>query len=125
MDLSKLLGELYTAEDDDLVVEADQPHEPEPADAASAPDWSDEAHLDQVFSSWVPGPPPDAPAAEREMASTPPPEPPPETGDDAPAHPEPGSVVQATTAPAPPWTRTDDDVLRYRRGRRRLSLLRR
>ncbi|MDP9403919.1 MAG: hypothetical protein M3P85_11480 [Actinomycetota bacterium] len=32
------------------------------------PEWADEAHLDEVFSTWVPGPPDSAPAAEREMA---------------------------------------------------------
>jgi hypothetical protein len=115
MDLSKLLGELYTAEDDDLVVEAERPQEPDPVDTASAPDWSDEARLDQVFASWVPGPPSDAPAAEREMASSPLP---------APVD-EPRTAVEAGIAPAPSWTPADDDVLPYRRSGRRLSLLRR
>lgn len=32
------------------------------------PDWADEAHLDEVFSTWVPGPPDSASAAEKEMA---------------------------------------------------------
>lgn len=32
------------------------------------PEWADEAHLDKVFSTWVPGPPDSASAAEREMA---------------------------------------------------------
>ncbi len=32
------------------------------------PEWADEAHLDEVFSTWVPGPPDSASAAEREMA---------------------------------------------------------
>lgn len=37
------------------------------------PEWADEAHLDEVFSSWVPGPPAGASAAEREMAGDNPP----------------------------------------------------
>ncbi|HUP69806.1 MAG TPA: hypothetical protein VM142_08320 [Acidimicrobiales bacterium] len=32
------------------------------------PEWADEAHLDEVFSTWVPGPPDSASAAEKEMA---------------------------------------------------------
>lgn len=62
-DLSKVLGDLYDA--------------PEPAapDTAAqnrfqpaAPEWADEERLDQAFSGWTPGPPADAPAAEREMS---------------------------------------------------------
>lgn len=37
------------------------------------PEWADEAHLDEVFSTWVPGPPASASAAEREMAGENPP----------------------------------------------------
>ena len=32
------------------------------------PEWADEAHLDEVFSTWVPGPHDSASAAEKEMA---------------------------------------------------------
>lgn len=37
------------------------------------PEWADEAHLDEVFSTWVPGPPDSASAAEKEMAGENPP----------------------------------------------------
>lgn len=37
------------------------------------PEWADEAHLDEVFSAWVPGPPDSASAAEKEMAGENPP----------------------------------------------------
>ena len=36
--------------------------------APDGPEWADEARLDEVFATWTPGPPPDAPASEREMA---------------------------------------------------------
>ncbi len=136
MDLSKLLGELYTAEHDDPVVEAEPARDPDPLDTSaqdlsgpdlSAPDWADESRLDEVFASWVPGPPPDAPSAEREMASW--------------SHPDSSGEPDAELRPASQavpdaaedlgadrvrsWTRSDDDVLPYRRCRRRLSLLRR
>ena len=54
MDLSKVLGEMYA---DDVA--------PRP----SAPEWADEATLDEAFANWTPGPPPEAPAAEHEMAA--------------------------------------------------------
>jgi hypothetical protein len=34
---------------------------------AKLPEWADEDVLDQAFAQWVPGPPADAPAAERSM----------------------------------------------------------
>lgn len=37
------------------------------------PEWANEAHLDEVFSTWVPGPPDSASSAEREMAGENPP----------------------------------------------------
>jgi hypothetical protein len=55
MDLSKVLGDVYAGH------AAPTPH--------AAPDWADEAHLDEAFANWTPGPPADAPAAEREMAA--------------------------------------------------------
>lgn len=58
MDLSKVLGDVY---------DSDGPDAAAPPAQASAPQWSDEAHLDEVFASWTPGPPASAPAAEREM----------------------------------------------------------
>lgn len=55
MDLSKVLGDVYA----DHAASTPQ----------AAPEWADEAHLDQAFANWTPGPPADAPAAEREMAA--------------------------------------------------------
>jgi hypothetical protein len=51
MDLSKVLGDVYET------------------DRREAPEWADEQRLDEVFAQWTPGPPADAPAAEREMAA--------------------------------------------------------
>ena len=53
-DLSRLLGDVYGT-----------PTEEPPA----APDWADESVLDEAFADWVPGPPTDAPAAERAALS--------------------------------------------------------
>ena len=133
MDLSKLLGELYQ-EDDRSSADGDRDR-PKPAEApASGPEWSDEARLDRVFASWTPGPPADAPAAEREMASTAP------AGVDEPVLGEDlereadqatggeDEVAPAVSGQARAWTPSDDDVLPYRRRRGRggrLSLLRR
>jgi len=50
MDLSKVLGDVYET------------------GKKQAPEWADEQKLDEAFSQWTPGPPADAPAAEREMA---------------------------------------------------------
>lgn len=139
MDLSKVLGEMYA---DDAPVSPASPV----ASAArpTAPEWADEAHLDRAFSNWTPGPPPEAPAAEHEMAAHRP------MDDDLAAaltqalgstqvYPEPvfaahDAVAEAVVevpetpvayelAPAPVlgWTRGDDDVLpagRSRGGRR-------
>ena len=49
-DLSKMLGDVYG--------EA-------PSTPAQAPEWSDDARLDEAFSGWTPGPSDDASAAER------------------------------------------------------------
>jgi hypothetical protein len=61
-DLSHLLGAVY----------GDEQHDPddhsvpvEPPEAERPPDWADDAHLDAAFADWTPGPPDDAPAAER------------------------------------------------------------
>jgi hypothetical protein len=60
-DLSKVLGDLYES--------GDATTTPEHAEfQASAPAWADEDRLDEAFSQWTPGPPADAPAAEREMS---------------------------------------------------------
>ena len=55
MDLSKVLGDVYSGG--------------AATSEANVPEWADDAHLDQVFAGWTPGPPADAPAAEREMAA--------------------------------------------------------
>ena len=54
MDLSKVLGDVYAGNGTTT--------------AQAVPEWADDAHLDEAFASWTPGPPPEAPAAEREMA---------------------------------------------------------
>ena len=56
MDLSKVLGDVYAGSS-------------APTGGTTVPEWADDAHLDEAFASWTPGPPPEAPAAEREMAS--------------------------------------------------------
>jgi hypothetical protein len=61
-DLSKVLGDLY---------DAPAPAAPSAAEARfqpTAPEWADEDRLDEAFEGWTPGPPADAPAAEREMS---------------------------------------------------------
>lgn len=60
-DLSKVLGDLYDT----------SAPSPSPAEARfqpTAPEWADEERLDEAFDGWTPGPPADAPAAEREMS---------------------------------------------------------
>jgi hypothetical protein len=166
-DLSRLLGDVYeastpSAEDVDAadpttptaaVPAADDPPAPPMEDAddrAAAPGWADESVLDEAFAEWVPGPPSDAHAEERDMLADVEPA---ETvaepididawlGPDEIDHgPEPEAraapdAVEAFVPPMPadqpappvaadtPWTRTSDDLLpRGRRGRR-LSLRR-
>jgi hypothetical protein len=112
-DLSKVLGDLY---------EADAPAAP--AYQATAPAWADEARLDEAFAQWTPGPPADAPAAEREFAPVA------RLDDDIAANlsaalvadeqdgTTPWEEVEAlapSVAPAPPvqvpaWRRADDDI---------------
>jgi hypothetical protein len=60
-DLSKVLGDVYEA--------ADRPEANRFVSAArqQAPEWSDESRLDAAFADWTPGPPSDAPAAERAL----------------------------------------------------------
>ena len=84
-DLSRLLGDVYGAStppaEDAEVTEpttpmatpaaADDPPAP-PADAVdagrpAAPGWADDAVLDEAFADWVPGPPSDADAEERDI----------------------------------------------------------
>ncbi|HYE76669.1 MAG TPA: hypothetical protein VEI97_01655 [bacterium] len=66
-----MLEDLYPEENDQRGDEAPAPpaEGPEPTDQEhKGPEWADEARLEEVFSSWTPGPPADAPDAEREMA---------------------------------------------------------
>ena len=69
MDLSKLLGDLYQSDQSEQTEENDSARdaEEEPSTRFPGPEWADEARLDEAFASWQPGPPDDAPAAEREM----------------------------------------------------------
>ena len=185
MDLSKLLGDVYDegegegggdgrgdsegGEQEGSAVDT----APAATSGPAGPDWADDAHLDEVFASWTPGPPDDAPSAEREMARMEPSGSPldddlaaalsaalleaesedqsevsssGEPGDDpaagtaetaltqpvaaGPAEAETDWVPPPSPPPAPPvaedrpWTRSDDDVL-PRRGGRRLALRRR
>jgi len=86
-DLSRLLGDVYgtstpPAEDVDAAdpttptaavpAAADDPPAPpvEDVDAghsSAAPGWADDAVLDEAFAEWVPGPPSDAVAEERDI----------------------------------------------------------
>lgn len=85
-DLSRLLGDVYgastpPAEDVDAAdptspsavpTAADDPPAPPVEDlntgsGPAAPGWADEAVLDDAFADWVPGPPSDADAEERDI----------------------------------------------------------
>ena len=79
--------------------------ESRPAAAPEAvPEWAAEAVLDEVFASWSPGPPPEAPSPEWEMARQL------GAGGEAPAPPP------VRRAAEPCWERSDDDVLLGPRG---------
>ena len=122
MDLSKVLGEVYNPEvQDSPPPPYSESRDPDPV----GPEWADDALLDQAFASWVPGPPADAPAAEREMAHLEAPAPVDDelsvtlpVADDWPSSDE--LVADVPTPPALGWTRSNDDVLpaggRQRRG---------
>lgn len=69
-DLSRLLGDVYgTGSEHELqpkqAAVATPVAEPETSPLPAAPDWADDSVLDAAFADWVPGPPSDAPAAER------------------------------------------------------------
>lgn len=129
MDLSKVLGDVYAGNGSTT--------------AQAVPEWADDAHLDEAFASWTPGPPPEAPAAEREMAMHSDPTSRRRIDDDlavaltealtaSPVNPDPvfadaaetdhELVVELLPEPAPEpvrgWTRGDDDVLPQRSGGR-------
>ena len=145
-DLSNLLGDVYGDDDGDKKnKKKSAPKEGAEAtpEEGSAPDWSADERLDEAFAEWSPGPPPEAPEAERKVvelgdpgdgdlnealaaalaqpsseATVTSPTPAPEA--DAPA-------VEAadTTVPVPvarPWQRSDDDILPAGRRRRGFRL---
>jgi hypothetical protein len=84
-DLSNLLGDVYGDDPDGEPVH----REPSPRDRA--PDWAEESVLDAAFANWVPGPPPDAPAAERDVFG-------PRPADPASAAPLPDDLAAALSA---------------------------
>lgn len=92
MDFSKALGDLYGTDKSDAGEDAGAPPPP-PAD--EGPEWADEARLDAAFGSWVPGPPADAPAAERQMAGLE--DAGPTVDDEAPGEPFGGETARAAT----------------------------
>jgi hypothetical protein len=65
-DLSHLLGDVYGDDPDGTGAGVQPPAD----DRGGAPDWADESALDAAFANWTPGPPPDAPAAERDVFAT-------------------------------------------------------
>jgi hypothetical protein len=70
-DLSNLLGDVY-GEDAEGEPVAPEPRAPHRDGAGSgAPAWADESVLDAAFANWTPGPPLDAPAAERDVFAAP------------------------------------------------------
>ena len=64
-DLSDMLGDVYgdDADRERVAPESRQPHDTAPP----APAWAEESVLDAAFANWTPGPPLDAPAAERDV----------------------------------------------------------
>jgi hypothetical protein len=73
-DLSNLLGNVYGDDGDDdpaaretAAPEATSGARPAPEATGAAPAWADESVLDAAFANWTPGPPLDAPAAERHV----------------------------------------------------------
>src|SRR5437660_1080133 len=67
VDLSRVLGEVYSHSDE---VAALRPTLTQPSPAQAEPEeWADEARLDEAFRRWRPGPPREAPAAERMFAA--------------------------------------------------------
>ena len=67
VDLSRVLGDVYSHSDE---VAALRPVLTQPSPAQAEPEeWADEARLDEAFRRWRPGPPREAPAAERMFAA--------------------------------------------------------
>lgn len=65
-DLSRVLGDLYG--ENEPAADGSSAPSPRARFQATAPDWAAEDRLDEAFASWTPGPPADAPAAERAMS---------------------------------------------------------
>jgi hypothetical protein len=138
-DLSRLLGDVYQDETPADGVPADPVRPVVGAPATSfdgrLPEWADDEVLDKAFASWVPGPPADAPAAERTMltdlaadrgewivpveAPVPPPAP---ALADVPFHAEvqPAPVPFGGAAALAGWQRSHDDIIVGGGRRRRL-----
>jgi hypothetical protein len=130
-DLSQLLDDLYamSGTESDSATATTTTATTAPAATATeeptrAPAWSSEEALDEVFSSWVPGPSDDAPAAQRSMMA--------DVGGELPVEPphvdtwlqETEPVEAVLVASVPRWSPSDDDILPARRlaptrGRRR------
>ena len=118
MDLSKMLDDLYHEEEGGSEAK-------DTSEQQDGPEWADEARLEEVFSTWTPGPPSDAPEAERQIADT-------SSDADLGAELEGMGRVVPTDEVSPvstvterSWTRSDDDVLVGGRGGGLLSRLRR
>jgi hypothetical protein len=127
-DLSRMLDDLYALPSTD----GDDGAQPE---LAKAPAWSSDEALDEVFSSWVPGPTDDVTSTQRSLVADAAIEPltiAPAVDDwlleTAPApDPQPEPVVEpvATAAPIRPWVPSDDDILPRRARTRRAGARRR
>ena len=61
--------EPWTGQEEEPASGDGPPRPPQPTSGSGAvPEWATDAVLDDAFASWAPGPPPDAPTAERRMA---------------------------------------------------------
>jgi hypothetical protein len=111
-DLSRLLDDLYAMSGTEADTSAVATEEP-----TRAPAWSSEEALDEVFSSWVPGPSEDAPSAQRSIVAA--------VDVEAPVEaPAVDAWLQETepvavAAGLPRWSPSDDDILPARRPSRR------
>lgn len=68
MDFSDVLVQIRQPGRSDGQTAADDAHAaPVEGCGPTVPDWAEDDVLDRAFASWTPGPPADAPSAEREM----------------------------------------------------------
>ena len=153
-DLSNLLGDVYGDDDGDGDKDAagkaaadkaaTNKAAPEGATEAApqesgAPEWSADERLDEAFAEWSPGPPPEAPDAERKVVEIGDPgdgdlhealaaalaQPPSDATVSSPAPEADTAAVEPVAATAPvarPWQRSDDDILPAGRRRRGFRL---